>query len=120
MGGVGGYNFNSPGELKNGSKVYLAFPTPLKPSRESLSGTEAAAAAEMRHQELYPDKVKNMHRHPFRMSLFDSPPYLVNFSKSAAPRDQDWVGYDGGMVNEIVQHFNATLELVVPVNNDPG
>lgn len=54
------------------------------------------------------------------MSLFDSPPYLVNFSKSAATGDQEWFGYDGGMVNEIVQHFNATLELVVPVNNDPG
>lgn len=69
---------------------------------------------------LYSDKVKNMHRHPFRMSLFESPPYLVNFSKSDAVDDQFWIGYDGGMVRAIVKHFNATLQLVVPDNNDPG
>lgn len=54
------------------------------------------------------------------MSLFESPPYLVNFSRSAAATDQDWAGYDGGMLTAIVKHFNATLELVIPVNNDPG
>lgn len=67
---------------------------------------------------LYSNRTKNMHKHPFRMSLFESPPYLVNFS-----RDGDlsaWYGYDGGMLDAIVEHFNATLQLVIPVNNDPG
>lgn len=58
---------------------------------------------------------------PFRMSLFESPPYLVNFGKSRPTKgDDEWVGYDGGMVNVIAKHFNATLETVVPFNNDPG
>lgn len=54
------------------------------------------------------------------MSLFESPPYMVNVSKSSAVKDQKWVGYDGGMLNAIVKHFNATLQLVIPPNNDPG
>lgn len=70
--------------------------------------------------ELYPNKVKDMQGRPFRMSLFESPPYLVNLRKSAGGREEEWFGYDGGMLDAIVQHFNATLQLVVPVNNDPG
>lgn len=54
------------------------------------------------------------------MSLFESPPYLVNMSASGQVQDQQWIGYDGGMLNAIVKHFNATLQLVIPVNNDPG
>lgn len=74
--------------------------------------------------ELYPNKVKDMQGRPFRMSLFESPPYLVNLRKSVGGRagagDEEWFGYDGGMLGAIVKHFNATLKLVVPVNNDPG
>lgn len=69
---------------------------------------------------LYPNKVKNMQRNPFRMSLFETPPYLVNYRKSDAEDDQTWIGYDGGMVEAIAKHFNATPQLVVPVNSDPG
>lgn len=61
-----------------------------------------------------------MQRNPFRMSLFESPPYLVNMSASGQVQDQQWIGYDGGMLNAIVKHFNATLQLVIPVDNDPG
>lgn len=68
----------------------------------------------------YSNKAKNMRGQPFRMSLFESPPYMVNVSKSSAMQDQKWVGYDGGMLNAIVKHFNATLQLVIPPNNDPG
>lgn len=55
------------------------------------------------------------------MSLFESLPYLVNLRKwEENAKDQEWIGYDGGMLNAIAGHFNATLELVIPVNNDPG
>lgn len=70
--------------------------------------------------EFYPNKVKNINGSPFRISLFPSPPYIVNFSRSDSMDDQEWFGYDGGLTGPIIKMFNAKLQIIVPKNNNPG